>query len=252
MCCWTGRSSPRAGQPARPAVERALASQTGPGGKWGAAQAATSLTIANLLVAGAADTTSASRALELAVAADNPSLIAYAAAAHAATMIPTDPQGAVAQLEEAHRLADHVSNGWLLNVVVLGGLADARAAVGRLDDALVAYLDAAERTHATGWTIHAWTPAWSAAAILSRLGRREQAALMLGGCEASGAARFSQQPVSPELEALNAGRGDPHLLKLRSIGTTLSLPELIRIARGELEPRLSTIRNAAGVDSDSA
>jgi hypothetical protein len=37
----------------------------------------------------------------------------------------------------------------------------------------------------------------------------------------------------PELEAITRNDGHPHLLALRTLGSTLSLSELIRIAEGE-------------------
>jgi hypothetical protein len=175
----------------------------------------------------------AARAVRLATIAANPTLLAYASAARAATLIATQPDKALAQLEDARRRAERVRNRWLLDVIILNGLANARLATGLLDDALTAYLEDAERTHTTGWTIHAWHPIWSAVTTLFRLGRPEEAALLLGGCEASKTSPFAYQVFLPELEALTRDEGEPHLLALRALGSALSLPELIRVAHGE-------------------
>jgi len=102
-----------------------------------------------------------------------------------------------------------------------------------LDDALTTSLDEADRTQATGWTIHGWSQLWSAVTALYRLDRLEEAALVLGGCEASNTLPFAYQTPAPELEALTGNDGEPHLAALRAVGATLSVPELIRIARGE-------------------
>jgi hypothetical protein len=84
-----------------------------------------------------------------------------------------------------------------------------------------------------GWTIHAWTPLWSVVTTLFRLGRSEEAALVLGGCQASSSSPFPNQTVPPELEALAKHEGEPRLVALLALGATMSLPELIRIVRRE-------------------
>ena len=112
--------------------------------------------------------------------------------------------------------------------------AELHAVAGRVDDALLAHLHAAGELHRTGWSVHAWSPAWFAAAYLHQLGRHDEAALLTGACQASGSsARLPRQRLPPELDALIAGHGDPERLKLYEHGAQLDLPELIRIATGE-------------------
>jgi len=105
--------------------------------------------------------------------------------------------------------------------------------MGSLNDALEVHLEATERTNDSGWHLHAWLNAWSIVTTLASLGRLDEAALWLGGCEASTTSPYPVQTLPPELEAIARGQGDPRLLALRAYGATLSLPELIRIARGE-------------------
>ena len=200
---------------------------------WGAAQLATSLAYVRYLSRSDAMTDAATQAVHIATLTANPTLLAYASAIRAATLIATQPDKATAQLEDARRIADGVHNRWLLGVVILDVLATARLAAGLLDDALTTSLDEADRTQATGWTIHGWSQLWSAVTALYRLDRLEEAALVLGGCEASNTLPFAYQTPAPELEALTGNDGEPHLAALRAVGATLSVPELIRIARGE-------------------
>src|SRR5262245_16917976 len=200
---------------------------------WGAARPATSLALVRYLSGSDTLADAAAQAVRLATVTANPTLIAYASAMRASTLIATRPDDATVQLEDARRLAERVHNRWLLDVVILDGLATACLPAGLLDEALAAYLEAADRTHATGWTIHAWTPLWSAVTILFRLGRLEEAALVLGACQASTTSPFTYQTLPPQLEVLAGNQGEPHLVARRTLGSTLSLPELIRIARRE-------------------
>jgi predicted ATPase/class 3 adenylate cyclase len=199
---------------------------------WGAAQLACSLALSRYLSGSDAMTEAAMHAVQVSSFIANPTLLAYASAVRALTLVATDTEQAVARLEDARRTAERVHNGWLLDAVILSGLANARVAAGRLDDALATYLEEADRTLATGWTIHAWYPMWSAVTTLFQLGRHDEAALVLGGCRASTALPFAHQTLPPEFEALTSDQGEPHLHALHGLGATLSLPELIRIARG--------------------
>jgi predicted ATPase/class 3 adenylate cyclase len=214
-------------------AERRLAASTGPPDVWSAAQLACSIAIAMYMTGSESAADAAVRAERLATLTANPTLLAYASATRAATLMAVQPDEAMARLDDARRLAERVRNRWLLDALILNHLAHARVAAGLLDDALTAYLDDADRTHATGWTIHAWQPLWSAVTTLFRLGRLDEAVLFLGGCEASRTPPFAYQTLPPELEALTADEGEAHLRALRALGATLSLPELVRIARGD-------------------
>src|SRR5262249_59151312 len=144
-----------------------------------------------------------------------------------------DPRRGVGLLQQARALAEQVGNSWLLGGVVMVSLGGTLEQAGSLSDALDVYLAEAERTHDSGWRLHGWMGAWSVLTTLGGLGRLDEAALWFGGCEASSATRFSVQTLPPELEAVARGQGDSRLLALRSYRATLSLPELIRIARGD-------------------
>ena len=175
----------------------------------------------------------ASRALRMATLLGNPTGMAYALGCEAIRLRAVDAAGAVELAERARAFAEQVSNSWLLGGDVLMSLGGTLEQAGSLNDALEAYLEAAERTHDSGWRLHAWMNAWSIVTTLASLGRLDEAALLLGGCEASTTSRYPVQTLPPELEAVARGQGDPRLLALRAYGATLSLPELIRIARGE-------------------
>jgi predicted ATPase/class 3 adenylate cyclase len=199
---------------------------------WGAAQLATSLALVRSLTRADAMAGAAARAVELTSLTRNPSLIAYAAAVRASTLAADQPQKAIAQLEDAGRLAEQVHNGWL-DGLILGDLAAARLAAGLLDEALAGFLEIADRTHATGWTIHAWSQLWSAVTTLYHLGHLEEAALLFGGCLASTTPPFTNQAPPSELETITGNNGNQHLAALRAVGANLGVPELVRIARGE-------------------
>jgi hypothetical protein len=171
------------------------------------------------------------QAVETARRTANPTLIAWSLAARATTLAADDPSEAVALLDEARRLAGLVHNQWVLNVNILAALAAAQAATGRTEEALATSLEAADRTHRAGWLMPAWLHGWSVAAALSRLGRRDLAELLVGGADAAGTARL--RPAASELSDSVAADEDPHLVHLRQIGRQLSLPELVRIARGQ-------------------
>jgi predicted ATPase len=173
------------------------------------------------------------RAVRLATRTGNPTWMAYALGCEALRQGSIDPARAVRLLEEARALAEQVGNTWLLGGVALMPLGGALEEMGSLNEALEVHLEATERTHDSGWRLHAWMNAWSIVTTLARLGRLHEAALWLGGCEASTTSPFPVQRLPPELEAIARGQGDPRLLALRAYGATLSLPELIRVARGE-------------------
>jgi predicted ATPase len=174
----------------------------------------------------------AARAVRVTTALGNPTWMAFALNSEAGTLLSVDPRRAVEVVQRARALAESVRNSWMLGSALIT-LGSAMQQAGSLGDALEAYLEGVERTHDSGWRRHAWIGAWSVLTTLVRLGRLEEAALWLGACEASTTSRLPVQRLPPELEAVARGQGDSRLLALRSYGETLSLPELIRIARGE-------------------
>jgi predicted ATPase/class 3 adenylate cyclase len=175
----------------------------------------------------------AARAVRMATLLGNPTGLAYALSCEAVRLQSVDAGRAVEVGRRARALAEQVSNSWLLGVVPLMPLRGALEQMGSLNDALEVHLEATERTNDSGWHLHAWLNAWSIVTTLASLGRLDEAALWLGGCEASTTSPYPVQTLPPELEAIARGQGDPRLLALRAYGATLSLPELIRIARGE-------------------
>jgi tetratricopeptide (TPR) repeat protein len=205
----------------------ALGADSDPRGRLSLANSASSLSV----LSGSADAPAvSSRAVRLATAVGNPSGMAYALGCEAIRLRSVGSGRAVEVSLRAHAFAEQVSNSWLLGGVPLGGVLEA---AGSLEEALDVYLETTERTHDSGWRLHAWMNAWSIVTALANLGRLDEAVLWFGGCEASTTLRYPVQTLPPELEAIAHGRGDPRLLALRACGATLSLPELIRIARGE-------------------
>jgi predicted ATPase/class 3 adenylate cyclase len=174
----------------------------------------------------------AGRAVRLTTAWGNPTLMAYALTGQSGTLRTVDPGRAVELAQHARELAESVRNSWILGIALFA-LGGALQNTGSSGNALEVFLEATERTHDSGWRRHAWMNAWSIVTTLVRLGRLDEAALWLGACEASSTSPFPTQRLPPELEAVARDQADPHFLALRSQGATLSLPELIRIARGE-------------------
>jgi predicted ATPase/class 3 adenylate cyclase len=200
-----------------------------PWGGWGLAMTAANLTV----LSGSAEAPAAvSRAVQLATLLASPTSMAYALGLEAIRLQSIDAGRAVDLGRRSLAFAEQVGNSWLLGGVALVPLG-ALEQMGSLNEALEVHLEATERTHDSGWRRHAWINAWSIVTTLAGLGRLDEAALWLGGCEASTTSPFPVQTLPPELEAIARGEGDPRLLALRAYGATLSLPELIRIARGE-------------------
>src|SRR5262249_21804482 len=193
---------------ARAVIERAFDRLAGGDDHWSEAQLCSSLAVSRMIATDdAGATAAASRALEAAQRAANPSQLAYALAGKARPLTCSDPDTAVSLLDRARQLAEPVHNGWLLNLIIYNGLGAASERSGRTDDALAAFLDATDRTHRAGWTVHGWTAAWFVTAVLWRLGRRDEAALFLGACEASGAARLTRPPLPAGVGGVTARRG---------------------------------------------
>jgi hypothetical protein len=167
-----------------------------------------------------------------ALATGNPTAIAYAYLVHALATGTTDPATCRIALEHARAYASEVDNHWVL--------ATAATAIAMAppdawpDEAAVALaLDAADDLHRTGWTTHAWCAMWGVVAGLSAFGRAEAAALVLGGCEASGVARLAYQQVPAELDDESS-----ETAPFRRLGARLPFDDLLAIATGRRPPPL--------------
>ncbi|HEX4983479.1 MAG TPA: NB-ARC domain-containing protein, partial [Ilumatobacteraceae bacterium] len=213
-------------------IEQVMDSSADHDDRWSIAQLACSYSSAVAIFDGDHAAPASARAVRLASALANPSLIAYALSIEAQVVMRHDVGAAAATLERARAAAELVRNRWLLMLVNMLG-AELHTASGRLEEALVAYLGAADEAHRTGWTVHAWAPVWSAAACLHTLGRIDEAALFTGACQASGNVRFPMPAFPPELDTLISGEGDQRRLALYELGTHIDLPELVRIAAGQ-------------------
>ena len=200
---------------------------------WETAQLACSHAITMAVLDPRRALSASARAVRFANAVANPSLIAYALAVEAQLKVYRDAHTAAATLERARAAAQLVRNTFLLTNLINVLDAELQAVDGRIDDALRAHLHAARELHCTGWSVHAWTPAWYAATYLHVLGRHDEAALLTGACQASGNLRLPGQRFPPELDALVAGHGEADRLALYELGAHLDLPELIRIASSE-------------------
>jgi hypothetical protein len=176
----------------------------------------------------------AARAVRMATALANPSLIAYARTVEAqAALLQQNPDAAAVALASGAAAAQLVRNGWITTLFVNVLEGELHRAASEWDEALRVHLRVADEAHRSGWTIHAWVPMWVAAACLHALGREAEAALFTGACQASGNIRFPSVAFPPELEALIAGHGSPERLSQNELGTHLGLPELVRIATGQ-------------------
>ena len=91
--------------------------------------------------------------------------------------------------------------------------------------------DAAEDFHRTGWPTHAWWAMWGVIAVLFDLGRTEVAAMVLGGCEASGVSRTAYQHVPADLEIDSSATAS-----YRHLGGLLAFDDLLAIAAGRRPP----------------
>ena len=142
-----------------------------------------------------------------------------------------DPPVALHLIELMRAMATSVRNQFF-RANSSQGLAVVLATAGKSEDALAAGLDAADELQRTGWHFYAWSTAWSCIEPLYRLGRIDEAAVLLGGCETSGVGRLPQQLLPDELDALSSDNGDPRLRQLRSVGRQLPLADLLRTAAG--------------------
>jgi hypothetical protein len=193
----------------------------------------------------------AANAVEQAEASGNPSTTAYALWVHALAVAATDPAAAAALIDRAHSTAALVGNQWLLNLQA-PQLAMSTDAGGQHEDHLASCLEAMDTLHRTGWVTHAWIVASTAVEVLFDLGRKEEAALLLGGCKASGIASNRVHELPLELAELNTGHGDRRLMDLFTAGSRLALPQLIRIAAGQqLLPAGRRVEDAVAPPADT-
>jgi predicted ATPase/class 3 adenylate cyclase len=161
----------------------------------------------------------------LAFATGNPTAIAYAYLVHALATSTTDPAMCRVALEHARAYASEVDNHWVLTTAAT---TIAMAPLDALDEAAVALaLEAADDLHRTGWTTHAWCAMWGVITGLWALNRAEAAALVLGGCKASGVARLAYQHVPADLEDDASATAS-----FRRLGGHLSFDDLLAIASG--------------------
>jgi predicted ATPase/DNA-binding SARP family transcriptional activator len=170
----------------------------------------------------------ADRAVELAAACGNPTMIGCAFTMQAAALAHSDPPRAAALLGQAAALAASVRNQFLI-----GSISQYLPAVGESTgpERLATCLDAADEIQRSGRIALAWFVLWGAPHLLWAVGRTDDAALALGACEASGVANPGQElPV--ELEELQRGDGGARLQQLRSRGAGTGLAELLRVLTG--------------------
>jgi hypothetical protein len=166
-----------------------------------------------------------SRAIGLGKAAGSPTVLGYAQFTEATLLTLSEPDRAREMLELAHVNAERVRNRWLL---LSATYLLAHPALNRWDEiGLAGALEAARTLHEAGWAPHAWTALRSGIPILFNLGRRDEAALLLGGCDASGVVLFAYEEIPEELDTLSSETGDVELRNQRHIGAQLSLSQLL-------------------------
>jgi predicted ATPase/DNA-binding SARP family transcriptional activator len=214
---------------ARALAEENLATVAGGDNVYLQARAAYTVALCMMMDQSERLTAAADRAVELATACGNPSIIACALTTQAAALARSDPSRAVALLGQAATLAAGVHNQY-----VAAGVAQYLAYVGGGSgpEGLATCLDAADRLQRSGRIALAWFALWNAPRVLWALGRTDDAALVLGACEASGVARLQAFELTPELEELQRGDGAERLQQLRSRGADTGLVELLRVLRG--------------------
>ena len=170
--------------------------------------------------------------IRIAHSTGNPTAIAYAYLVDAMATSAADPTTSRAAVESARAYASEVDNRWELTMAATT-IAMAPPDAQPDETALALALDAADDLHRTGWTIHAWCAMWGVIAGLSDAGRPEVAALLLGGCEASGVARLAYQQVPAELEDAAST-----MAPFRHLGGLLPFDDLLAIAAGRRSPPL--------------
>jgi predicted ATPase/DNA-binding SARP family transcriptional activator len=156
----------------------------------------------------------------------NPTAIAEAYWAFGMGIGATQPARALVALERARAYAIEVDNRWLRTMIAT--IVAMVPLTAEPDEAALAMLfDAAEDLHRTGWPTHPWSSMWSAVAALFYLGRPEAAAVVLGGCEASGLARNVAQHIPADLEIDSSPTAS-----YRHLGRYLPFDDLLAIAAG--------------------
>jgi hypothetical protein len=196
-------------------------------GAWGKAQLAASEALALVMMADPG----ASRAVEVAARAAevtrNPTVVAYAAGVRALHLAPTNPDLALALLEQSRDQAMTVRNQY---VVGLHGtaLANAYVAAGQTAEGLAVLLDDSDYGYRIGYVVHAWTLLWSTIDLLFQLGRVNDAAVVLGACLASATPPATGIPTPGPLELIYRGLGPPDLRAAHDAGRTLTHAELVR------------------------
>jgi predicted ATPase/DNA-binding SARP family transcriptional activator len=171
----------------------------------------------------------AERAVELATACGNPTILGCALTTQAAALADSDPPRALAVVGQVAALAASVHNQYLLGTVPQFLVA---AGGSTSPQGLATCLDAADELQRSGRIALAWFTLWGAPRILWALGRTDDAALVLGACEASGVMRLGAYALPPELEELQRGDGAARLQQLRSRGSETGVAELLRVLTG--------------------
>ena len=170
-----------------------------------------------------------SRAVALARTIGNPTLIVIANYIQAVRLARLDPVVAIHLIEDVRASAMAARNQFFVMQSAMA-LSPALTATGQPETALSAALTATDELQRAGWPLHAWSMAWSMLDPLWELGHWETAALLFGGCEASGVRRLGSQSLPPELEILSLGGGQSELQEVRHIGSHTPLTDLVRVA----------------------
>lgn len=204
-------------------ARRCLA-QLGDGDLYGEAYMTANLAVS--LGIGGADPTEATRvaarAVRVARAIGNQTVLAYALYVLAA-VAGHDPKMAAAAAQEAHAIAVDTSNEWVLRMTT----AFQAGIIPGEPVELAAVLDVVEAFHRSGYAAHAWTVLLgNVAPLLFRLGRDQDAALVVGACEASDMVEFkSSELPTGSRQALER---DDELMSSRRLGARLGIPEVLR------------------------
>jgi predicted ATPase/class 3 adenylate cyclase len=164
----------------------------------------------------------AARAVRVARAIGNQTVLAYALYV-LALVASHDPKMAAAAAQEAHAIAVDTSNEWVLRMTTAfqAGLLPGEPVE------LAAVLDVVEAFYRSGYAAHAWTVLLGVVApLLFRLGRDQDAALVVGACEASDMVEFKSSELPAE--SRQALEDDHELMLSRRLGARLGIPEVLR------------------------
>jgi hypothetical protein len=169
------------------------------------------------------------RALAAANASRNPTALAHAWFARGCATMGTEPEAAVNHLQTSLSIATSVRNGWI-GAIGAATLAGAQSELHPAD-AFDAYIVAADRLRRMGLLTHAWGIINQAAELAVTLGRRDEAALLIGACEASGALGLMSAQGPFNLDDLFADQDAAHLASLCERGRALSLSDVLDVLR---------------------